>query len=112
MIRIGMEKLLGNDYEISQAESGVVAIRAIILNRPDLILLDYDMPVCNGKQTLEMIRSQADFADIPVIFLTGRDDAETVKNVLHLNPAGYLLKNLKHADIKSRIDAFFKKMDG
>jgi hemerythrin-like metal-binding protein len=112
MIRMGMEKLLGNDYEISQAESGVVAIRAIILNRPDLILLDYDMPVCNGKQTLEMIRSQADFADIPVIFLTGRDDAETVKNVLHLNPAGYLLKNLKHADIKSRIDAFFKKMDG
>lgn len=110
MIRVGMEQLLGKDYEISQAESGVVALRAITLNRPDLVLLDYDMPVCNGKQTLEMIRSQADFADIPVIFLTGRDDAETVNKVLSLKPAGYLLKNLKHADIKKRVDSFFEKM--
>ena len=79
------------------------------VNRPDLVLLDYDMPICNGRQTLELIRSQKDFENIPVIFLTGRDDAETVKNVLSLKPNGYMLKNLKQSDIKDRIDTFFRQ---
>ncbi|NBH72320.1 response regulator [Clostridiaceae bacterium] len=109
MIRQGMEKLLGKDYEIFQAESGVAALNILRINRPDLVLLDYDMPICNGKQTLELIRSQKDFLDIPVIFLTGRDDAETVNNVLALKPTGYMLKSLKQSDIKNRIDAFFEK---
>lgn len=109
MIRQGMEKLLGKDYEIFQAESGVAALNILRINRPDLVLLDYDMPICNGKQTLELIRSQKDFLDIPVIFLTGRDDAETVNNVLALKPTGYMLKSLKQSDIKNRIDTFFEK---
>ena len=82
MIRQGMEKLLGKDYEISQADSGVAALNMLRVNRPDLVLLDYDMPICNGRQTLELIRSQKDFENIPVIFLTGRDDAETVKKCI------------------------------
>ena len=109
MIRQGMEKLLGKDYEISQADSGVAALNMLRVNRPDLVLLDYDMPICNGRQTLELIRSQKDFENIPVIFLTGRDDAETVKNVLSLKPNGYMLKNLKQSDIKDRIDTFFRQ---
>lgn len=108
-IRQGMKSLLGNDYEISLAESGVSAIRAITLNRPDLILLDYEMPVCDGKQTMEMLRSEKSFADIPVVFLTGRSDPEIVKALLSLKPAGYLLKYLKPADIKKKIDHFFEK---
>ena len=103
-------KLLEPDYEVAQADSGVVAIRTITLNRPDLILLDYEMPVVNGRQTLEMLRWEKSFADIPVIFLTGRDDPAVVRELLSLKPAGYLLKYLKPADIKSKIDAFFEKM--
>ena len=94
------------------AESGVAAIRTITLNRPDLILLDYEMPVCDGKQTLEMLRLEKSFADIPVIFLTGRGDPEVVKQLLALKPAGYLLKYLKPAEIKKKIDAFFEKQKG
>ena len=77
--------------------------------RPDLILLDYDMPVCNGKQALELLRSGKSSADIPVIFLTARDDADSVKGVLALGPSGYLLKTLSHAEIRARIDGFFEK---
>lgn len=107
-----MKELLGEEYEISFANSGLAAIRSLTLNRPDLILLDYEMPVCNGRQVLEMIRSEKDFADISVIFLTGRVDKESVKQVLALKPAGYLSKNLKPDEIKENIDEYFRKVTG
>ena len=108
-IRQGMKQLLEEDYEVALAESGVAAIRTITLNRPDLVLLDYEMPVVDGGQTLEMLRSEQSFAEIPVIFLTGRSDPEAVKALLALRPAGYLLKYLKPAEIKEKIGAFFEK---
>ena len=104
-----MKKLLDDDYDVTLAESGVAAIRIITLNKPDLVLLDYEMPVCDGRQTLEMLRSDPSFGNVPVIFLTGRNDPESVKKVMSLKPAGYLLKNLKPEDIKKSIDEFFEK---
>lgn len=106
--REAMKKLLGIDYEVMPVSSGLAALRSIILNRPDLILLDYEMPVCDGRQVLEMIRSEKDFADIPVFFLTGRSDKESVQKVLALKPAGYLVKSLQPAEIKKGIDTFFE----
>lgn len=108
-IREGTKRLLDEDYDVAVAESGVAAIRAITLNRPDLVLLDYEMPVCDGKQTLEMLRSDDTFADLPVIFLTGRRDPGSMIEVMPLNPAGYLLKHLKPEEIKKEIDSFFEK---
>ena len=107
-VRKAMCELLGDTYDVTEAASGTAAIRCITLNRPDLILLDYEMPVCDGSQVLEMIRSEEDFADIPVIFLTGRVDAESVKKVIALKPAGYMAKSLKPADIKKGIDDYFR----
>lgn len=108
-LREGIRNLLGEDYEVAVAESGVAAIRTITLNRPDLVLLDYEMPVCDGKQTLEMLRFDEAFADLPVIFLTGRRDPGSMIEVMPLNPAGYLLKHLKPEEIKKEIDAFFER---
>ena len=107
-IREGIRRLLGEDYEVAVAESGVAAIRSITLNPPDLVLLDYEMPIVDGKQTLEMLRSEKAFEDIPVIFLTGRRDTATMIEVMPLKPAGYLLKDSKPDSIKKEIDAFFK----
>ena len=107
-----MKSLLSAEYEVALAESGVAAIRAITLNRPDLVLLDYEMPVCDGKMTLEMLRSEEAFASIPVIFLTGEGDPEVVRKLLSLKPAGYLLKYLKQKDIKKKINEFFARQKG
>ena len=111
-IRQVMKNLLSGEYEVAVAESGVDAIRTITLNRPDLVLLDYEMPLCDGKMTLEMLRSEKSFADIPVIFLTGRSDPDVVRKLLALKPAGYLLKYLKQEDIKRKIDDFFTRQTG
>ncbi len=108
-IRQGMIRLLEKDYSVFTADSGIAAIRAITLNPPDLVLLDYEMPVCDGRQTLEMLRSDESFADTPVIFLTGRRDPESMIKVMPLKPSGYLIKTSKPDAIKKEIDAFFAK---
>lgn len=107
-----MQRLLGNDYEVLTATSGLSAFRSITLDRPDLVLLDYEMPVCKGSQILEMIRSEKEFADIPVIFLTSRVDRESVKKVVELKPQGYLSKALSPESVKKEIDQFFLKSYG
>lgn len=111
-IRCYISDMLKADYDVAQAESGIAAIRTITLNKPDLILLDYEMPICDGRQTLEMLRSDANFSDVSVIFLTGRGDPESVKKVMSLKPAGYLLKNRNPESIKKEVDNFFQKRKG
>ncbi len=108
-LRMAMKELLGNEYEITEANSGLSAIRCITLDRPDLVLLDYEMPVCDGRQVLEMIRSEKEISDIPVMFLTSRVDRESVQKVISLKPVGYLLKTLSPEKIKKEIDDYFKK---
>lgn len=97
--------MLEERYEVAVAISGAQAITSIGKQRPDLILLDYEMPVCDGKKTLEMIRADKDMKDIPVIFLTAVNDRENIEAVLSLNPAGYLLK----PPIKKRLIAEIDK---
>ena len=106
-IRQGMQQLLGEDYQLAQASSGVAAIRAVTLDRPDLVLLDYEMPVCDGRQTLEMLRSETEFAELPVIFLTSKRDPKSMIRVMPLKPAGHILKTSGFAELKKAVDAFF-----
>ncbi len=87
-----IKEMLQDNYDISVATSGMKALTQMGKKCPDLILLDYEMPVCDGKQTLEMIRADDDFKDIPVIFLTGVSDRAHIEAVLDLKPAGYMLK--------------------
>ena len=96
-------------YRISLANSGMQAITWLANNRPDLILLDYEMPITSGPQVLEMIRSDVQTADIPVMFLTGKGDKDSIMRVLSLKPAGYLLKTIERKDLRENIVGFFAK---
>lgn len=103
---------LEEKYQVALANSGAMAIKYLTLNRPDLVLLDYEMPVVDGKQVLEMMRTEAEFSTIPVIFLTGKSDRESVLKVMELKPEGYLLKTMPPAEIVKNIDEFFEKRKG
>ncbi|MXP78142.1 response regulator [Lachnospiraceae bacterium WCA-9-b2] len=110
-VRQGIKNLLAEDYDVALAQSGTAALRCMILDKPDLVLLDYEMPVCDGQQVLKMMRSEETFADIPIIFLTGRADPETVKKLVALKPDGYLVKYLKPEQIKQKIDEYFERQN-
>lgn len=103
---------LGDKYQVIMANSGAMAIKYLALDHPDLVLLDYEMPVVDGKQVLEMIRTETEFSDVPVIFLTSKDDRESVMKVMALKPEGYLLKTMKPERIVQAVDEFFEKKKG
>ena len=98
---------LKDSYRVSLANSGIEAITWLAKNRADLILLDYEMPITSGPQVLEMLRSNAATSHIPVMFLTGKGDKESVMKVLSLRPVGYLLKNIDRMELRENIARFF-----
>ena len=104
-----MREWLSDEYRVSMVNSGTRAITYLANNKPDLILLDYEMPVTSGPQVLEMIRADSELEKTPVIFLTGKGDRESVTKVLKLKPNGYLLKSLNREDLKASIAEFFEK---
>ncbi len=103
---------LEDRYQVILANSGAMAIKYLATDRPDLVLLDYEMPIVDGKQVLQMIRAEKDFEDMPVIFLTSKDDKASVMQVMSLKPDGYLLKTLPPAKIIQAVDDFFERKKG
>ena len=101
-----MKAMLEDTYEVAVAISGAQAMTSIGKKRPDLILLDYEMPICDGKMTLEMIRADDDMKNIPVVFLTAVNDRANIESVLKLKPAGYFLKPA----VKDRLLAEIEKI--
>ncbi len=104
-----MAEWLEMDYNINVCPSAMNAFHLIDTNKPDLILLDYEMPVCNGAQFLKMLHSEPETAKIPVMFLTSKDDVNTVKSLIALKPQGYLLKSQSKDSILKKIEEFFIK---
>lgn len=102
-----MQKWLGTVYRVAAARSGPQAVSYLAGHTADLILLDYEMPLMNGPKVLDLLRSKPQTASIPVIFLTGKDDQQSVMNVMSLKPAGYLLKSMNKEDILASLERFF-----
>ena len=99
---------LKDTYRVGMANSGTQAVAWLATNKADLILLDYDMPVLDGPKVLEMLKSESFSSSTPVMFLTGKNDKESVTNVIALKPADYLLKTISKDKLLLTLDAFFK----
>ena len=98
---------LKDTYKVSMATSGLRAIKWLVNNKVDLILLDYEMPVTDGPKVLEMLRADDETRKIPVIFLTGRDDKDSVMAVVSLKPEGYFLKTIGKDELMTKLKMFF-----
>ena len=100
---------LSTSYKVLPANSGANALKILARTKPDLILLDYEMPEMNGPQVFETIRGNNEMSNIPVMFLTAKNDSESIKKIEKLKPEGYLLKTLPLREIKGIIQNFFDK---
>ncbi|MCR5303164.1 MAG: response regulator [Lachnospiraceae bacterium] len=90
---------LKDKYQANVVTSGMQAVTFLSKNKVDLILLDYEMPVLDGPQVFQMLRSEEETKDIPVIFLTGVGTREGVSRVMELRPNGYVLKSTTREDL-------------
>lgn len=90
------------------ANSGINVISLLCRNHGDLILLDYEMSVVSRFQVFEMLKAEPSTQNIPVIFLTAKDDKSTVMKVLASKTEKYLLKILLVEEFVKNVDDFFK----
>ena len=101
---------LQDRYKVSVVSSDKVAVEFLLKFVPDLILLDYLMPMYNGAAVLKIIKSREATKNIPVFFLTGQTDKATVMECLSLNPAGYIVKPVAKDALLAKLDAVFREM--
>lgn len=102
-----IEYWLSEVYNVHCSRSGADALSYLESHRPDLILLDYEMPGMNGNKVMDRIRSNPRNEHIPIIFLTGKNDRECVIKILEKKPDGYLLKSMPREVLLDSLDRFF-----
>ena len=95
LFRSGLKALLSRqpDFEIvGEASDGLEGVKLAEQLKPDLVLLDLDMPVMSGTEALaQMLASNR---ELPVVMLTVSEDAEDLKEAFVLGARGYLVKNI------------------
>ena len=102
-----MEHWLQYNYKIDSVRSGAEALKYLEHIRPDMILLDYEMPELDGYQVLDKIRKNPLTSQIPIVFLTGKNDKESVMRILKRKPDGYLLKSMKKDELLDSLNRYF-----
>ena len=96
--------LLKEEYVIKVATSGVRALELAGQGPiPDLILLDVQMPDMNGYDVLKLLKENSDTAQIPIIFVTGKDTVEDEEYGLQLGAVDYIAKPIRPSIVKARV---------
>lgn len=95
--------ILSDMYRLSTAKSGKEALGLLKKSKPDLILLDVMMPDMSGYETMQYIKSNPDYADIPVIFLTADSEVESEIKGLKLGAMDYIRKPVDPEVIRGRV---------
>ncbi|MGN0604091.1 MAG: response regulator [Oscillospiraceae bacterium] len=81
-----------------------MALKFLETKTPDLVFLDYEMPVENGPEVFKKIKKMDSAMNVPVVFLTGIADREKITEVLALKPHGYLLKPINMERVNETIN--------
>ena len=90
-------------YDVVKALSGMSCLEYLKHTKPDLILLDVEMPVMSGIQTMEIMKANEEFQKIPVMFITATADVETVAAAGRLGVADYIKKPFMPQDLVDRV---------
>lgn len=98
------EALSSGGYQVAQAPSGLRLISHLQVDRPDLILLDVMMSWIDGFELCRAIKRNAEFRNIPVVFISGRSDPDDVREGLACGAADYFVKPIDLEALIARVD--------
>ena len=91
------------DCMVLEAENGIIGLAVASREKPDIILLDYTMPVMDGFEVLARLRADPDLKTTPVIMLTAEAGRETVIKIAQLGVRDYLIKPFKGEVLVERV---------
>jgi len=100
------EVLESSGYVVVEARDGSEAIREAYGGRPDLILLDIDMPVLNGYAVARRLRQDKDFLEVPIIAVTGLSSREDRERAYDAGCNSFLRKPFNLSNLKDEIECF------
>ncbi len=101
---LSLKSRLGRRYEIYPAQSAATLFDILEHVGADLILLDINMPEQDGFEIIKAIKADARFADLPVIFLTGKKDKSTFTKAMGLGAADLVTKPFSDEELVLRIE--------
>ncbi len=104
MIREGLKSLLELDGDIeviAEAENGIDCLEKLETIKPDVLLLDINMPKMNGLEVLKKLRD--DKSDVKVLVLTVHNETEYLMKAVEIGINGYVLKDSESAELKKAI---------
>jgi two-component system alkaline phosphatase synthesis response regulator PhoP len=96
-------RLEWSHYEVITATNGAEALEKAASEKPDLILLDTNMPVMSGHEVLEHLRRHPSLKDVPVIMVTARCEAEDVAAASAYGVADYVAKPFDFTELVEKI---------
>ena len=96
--------ILTTFYEVFPAESAAKLFEILENKLPDLILLDIEMPEMDGFAAIKKLKADARYADIPVIFLTAKNDADSELEGFDLGAVDYVSKPFSAPRLRRRIE--------
>lgn len=81
------------DIQVMIATNGAQALRIVRIQKPDLIVLDVNMPIMNGYQMCDRIRRDSETSHIPVILFTADESPESIQKGAEVGADGYIVKD-------------------
>ena len=104
MIRRIVGKILKDSgYDVVMAENGQKGVEAARRDRPDLVIMDIEMPVMNGLQATASIKSDRSTAHIPVLIFTSLGSEQDMRMALEAGGSGFLNKPISKEELRATI---------
>ena len=101
---ISVKERLKQQYDIYPAQTVEILFEMLDSVFPDLILLDINMPEVDGYEAIRRLKEDPSYKNIPVVFLTARNDKNSIKKGMKLGAADFVIKPFTDAELIKCID--------
>lgn len=106
-IRI-IKNFIGDKYKVSAVTDGSAAMKFLSKYKPDVILLDYMMPIYDGAHLIEMIHSEKQAGNIPVIVVTSVTDPDKLEAIINSGARTIINKPVDKNELLSKLEEALK----
>lgn len=97
-----------NDWQVIEADNGEEAVQLATSRLPQVILMDYNMPIMNGIDACKAIKSNADTQQIPVLIYTGMSALDIEEAAFQAGAKRFMTKPFLPNDLRNAIDSAFR----
>ncbi|MBL3529402.1 MAG: response regulator [gamma proteobacterium endosymbiont of Lamellibrachia anaximandri] len=101
--QIILEELLSNEFELMSVENGLACIESVATRKPDLIIMDVNMPVLNGLETCRRLRQDPDYAELPIVIVSALASPEERLEGYDAGADDYITKPFDEDELKAKI---------